>query len=75
MNLDEANKFWFEFQPIQGVIFGLNDSVRIFTGENAGNYGVVISLMSLEPVSYLVELSSSPFGDVVVLETELESAE
>ena len=53
MNLDEANKLWFEFQPIGGAKFGLNQSVCITEGANNGNHAVVISLLSLEPVSYL----------------------
>ena len=75
MNLDEANKLWFEFQPIEGVKFKLNESVRIVKGKNKGNYAVAISLVSLEPVSYLIELASSPFGDVIVLESEIENTE
>ena len=75
MNLDEANKLWFEFKPVEGIKFVLNESVRVMKGESKENYAVVISLVSLEPVSYLVELTSSPFGDVIVLESEIERAE
>jgi hypothetical protein len=75
MNLDEANKLWYELQPIKGVKFKYNNFIRIIDGENAGNCASVISLVSLEPVSYLVELDLLTGGDVIVLETEIESAE
>ena len=71
MDLKEANKYWFEFEPIEGVLFGLNDSVRIVRGEHAGQVASVISLVSLEPVTYLVELDWDG-GDIVIAETALE---
>ena len=74
MNLDEANKLWFEFKPIEGVKFGLNDCVRILSGEYREKDAWVISLLSIEPVSYLVELSSGD-GDLTIAENELEKTE
>ena len=74
MDLDEANKLWFEFQPIEGVKFGLNDTVRIVSEKYLGEYASVISLVSLEPTTYLIELASGG-GDLTILESELEMEE
>ena len=73
MDLNDSHKFWFEFEPIAGVKFGLNESVHIVGGENAGNHASVISLMSLDPVTYLIELDTG--GDVIVTESEIEKAD
>lgn len=75
MDLNEANKLWFEFQPIEGVKFELNEYVRIVDGEYSGNHASVISLMSLAPTTYLVELDLYTGGDVVVGESDLEKAQ
>lgn len=75
MDLNEANKLWFEFKPIEGVKFGLNDYVHIVGGEYSGSHASVISLILLEPVTYLVELDLPKGGDVIVLESDLENAE
>jgi hypothetical protein len=75
MDLNEANKLWFESKPIEGIKFGLNDYVHITEGEYSGNHASVISLMSLEPVTYLVELDLYTGGDVVVFQTEIENEE
>ena len=72
MNLDEANKLWYDFEPIEGVLFRLNDGVRITSGKYAGEYASVISLVSLKPVTYLVELGSENKCDVTITESELE---
>ena len=74
MNQRELDDLWFSSQPISGVAFGLNDSVRIMSGEHAGELATVTSLMSLEPApTYIVELGSGG-GDVAVAESDLESA-
>ncbi len=75
MDLNETNKLWYESLPIEGVKFGYNDFVLIVGGENAGNHASVISLISLEPITYLVELDLPANGDIIILETELEIAE
>jgi len=73
MTLDEANKRWYELRPIEGVRFGLNDAVCIKLGDYSGDYGSVISLESLDPVAYVVEL---PDGvDLVIAESALERAD
>lgn len=73
MNLNEANKLWYDFQPIEGVLFGLNDYVRIKSGEHKGKCASVISLISLEPIpTYLVELDDFKGGDIKIAESELE---
>jgi hypothetical protein len=75
MDINDANKLWYESKPIEAVKFGLNDYIHIIEGEYAGNHASVISLMSLEPVTYLVELDLYTGGDVVVSQTEIENAE
>jgi hypothetical protein len=68
----ELDDLWFGFESIPGASFKLNDSVRIKSGECAGEYAAVVSLLTLEPSPvYLVELSSCG-KDVTVAETELE---
>ncbi len=74
MELNEANKLWYNFQLIKGVLFGYNDSVRIKSGKYTGKYASVISLESLEPITYLVELDSND-GDIIIVESELEKSE
>ena len=75
MNLNEANKLWFNFEPIDGVLFGLNDYVRINSGEFAGNGASVISLISLKPTAYLDELDFESGGDLEISQSDLEKAE
>lgn len=65
---------WFNSEPVPGAAFRLNDSVRIKSGERAGEGAAVISLLSLEPAPiYLVELGSGD-GDIEIGESELEGA-
>ena len=75
MDLNEANKLWYNSEPIDGVLFGLNDYVQIKSGEFAGEGASVISLISLEPVSYLVELDLSKGGDLEIAQSEIEKSE
>ena len=75
MTLDEANKLWYEFKPIEGVKFGLNDYVCIVSGKHSGNNGSVISLISLGPIIYLIELGHPSGGDVIIPESELEKVD
>lgn len=75
MDLDQANKLWYELKQIEGVKFGYNDYVQIVRGDYSGNQASIISLISLEPVTYLAELNSDKSGDIYVLETELEETE
>ncbi len=72
MILEEVNYLWYNLQPIEGISFGLNDSVRIKSGEYEGQFGSVISLTSVEPIPiYLVELGNDG-SDVEIAQTELE---
>jgi hypothetical protein len=74
VNRRELDNLWFGSQPIPGVAFGLNDPVRIRSGEHAGELAAVISLASLEPTpTYIVELSSGG-GDIAVAESDIEAA-
>lgn len=75
MDLNEANKLWFTSDPISGVLFRYNDYVQIESGEFAGEFANVISLMSIEPVTYLVELHRQTGGDIVVAQSEIEMVE
>ena len=72
MNLEEVNKLWYDSQPIEGIAFGLNDSVRIKSGDYSGQLGSIISIISLKPMPiYLVELSSNG-ADIELAQSELE---
>jgi hypothetical protein len=72
MNLDEVNKLWYDFQPIEGITFGLNDSVLIKSGDYEGQSGSVISIISVEPMPiYLIELGETG-QDVQIKQSELE---
>jgi hypothetical protein len=58
MNFEEVNNLWYYSKPIDGITFGLNDSVRINPGEHAGKFGSVISIIFVEPIPiYSVELN------------------
>ena len=70
-SLGETDERWFSFEPIDGVRCGLNDAVRVLIGEHKGMAASVIALTSLQPITYLVELSSGK-GDIKLLESELE---
>ncbi len=73
MNLSEAHKLWYNFQPIEGVLFRYNDYVQIKSGEHIGKFASVISLESLQPIKYLVELDSNG-GDIIIAESEMEKS-
>jgi len=58
MDRAELDYRWMSRQPIEGVAFLLNDSVRVVSGPNAGASGAVIAVDELEPeVTYRVELA------------------
>ena len=73
ITLNDANKLWYKSKPIGGVSFFLNDSVRVTDGEHTNRAGSVISLLSLGPVTYLVELDDG--SDVVISQSMLENFE
>ena len=75
MDLNEADKLWFNSEPIDGVLFAYNDYVQIKSGEFAGEGASIISLISLEPVSYLVELDLPKGGDIKISQTEIEKTQ
>jgi hypothetical protein len=56
----------------EAVVFVLNDAVRVAAGAHKGRTGVVVSLFSLEPVTYLVEPAAAPWGDFQVSQSDLE---
>jgi hypothetical protein len=70
---NELDRRWFSLEPIEGVKYGLNDAVRITYGEYVGGQGAVISLLSVSPVVYLIELSS--VEDASIEESALELIE
>lgn len=74
MDQKELDERWFNWEPIEGVRYGLNDSVRITTGVHISEGAAVISLLSVDPVMYLIELASG-LGDINVLEKDLELIE
>ncbi len=57
------------------VRFVLNDSVRVTAGSHKGRTGAVVSLFSLDPVTYLVEPGAAPWGDFQVAQSNLEIIE
>ena len=57
------------------VVFVLNDAVRVTAGAHKGRTGAVVSLFSLDPVTYLVEPSAAPWGDLQVAQSDLELIE
>lgn len=73
MNFNEANKLWYELKPIKGLMCKYNDYIRIKSGKYAEQFASVISILSVEPITYLVE--TDDFGDVSVKETEIEIVE
>lgn len=73
MDQNELDKRWFSLEPIGGVKYGLNDVVRITSGNYVGGQGAVISLLSFSPVVYLIELSSG--DDAQIEESALELIE
>ena len=54
----EIDRRWMAREPVEGVAFLLNDSVRVIAGPHSGSGGSVVSLLETtpEPV-YLVELA------------------
>jgi hypothetical protein len=72
LTLSEIGRMWMSGEPIAGVTFALNDTVRVRIGGDAGQVGAVISVLSLDPEpKYLIELAS---GDVELDQSNLELA-
>lgn len=72
MTREELDWHWFQQEPIEGVTFMLNDSVRLIAGSGAGERGATIALLQLEPEpAYIVELGSGE--DVTVAQSNLRS--
>jgi hypothetical protein len=73
MDRAELDYRWMSRQPLEGVAFLLNDTVRVVSGPNAGASGSVIAVEQLEPqVAYRVELGDG--SEVTVAETDLLTA-
>lgn len=54
------------------VRFVVNDTVRITSGRHKNRMGAVVSVFSLNPVTYLVEPGAEPWGDLQVAQSDLE---
>ena len=54
------------------VRFVLNDTVRVTGGAHKDRTGAVVSLFSLDPVTFLVEPGTAPWGDFQVAQSDLE---
>lgn len=54
------------------VRFVINDAVRISSGRHKDRMGAVVSIFSLDPVTYLVEPGTEPWGDLQVAQSDLE---
>jgi hypothetical protein len=57
------------------VRFVRNDAVRVTSGTNKTRTGVVLSIFSLEPTTYLIEASVEPWGDFQAAESDIEPCE
>lgn len=67
----DIDEKWFSNEPIDGVAFGLNDSVSIIAGPYAGKGGAIIFLSRLVPEpEYYIELGSGE-GDIKVFQSNL----
>jgi hypothetical protein len=67
----EMSRKWMEGERIAGVDLALNDTIRVRSGSHAGEFGAVISLLSLSPEPrYLIELASG--RDVHLSQSVLE---
>jgi hypothetical protein len=55
----EIDELWFSSKPVPGVLFSLNDHVKIIKGKYSGLKGIVVFLLTLSPEPrFLVEISS-----------------
>lgn len=69
----EIDRRWMAREPVEGVAFLLNDSVRVIAGPHSGSEGSVISLLATTPAPvYLVELVSGK--DVRLQQSDLVTA-
>jgi hypothetical protein len=69
----EIDRRWTAREPVEGVAFLLNDSVRVTAGPRAGWRGSVISLVEITPHPvYIVELSDGQ--DVKLSQADLVTA-
>jgi len=69
----EVDRRWMAREPVEGVAFLLNDSVRVTTGPHAGSRGSVVSLVEATPAPvYLVELGNGK--DARVHQSDLVTA-
>ena len=69
----EVRDQFYQGRRTPSVRFVVNDAVRVVSGPHAGRTGAVISIEDLVPeAQYLVEVSSPPFGDVAVTQSDLE---
>ena len=74
MDQFELERLWADVPGIEGVAFRFRDLVRIKSGEQAGETGTVVALLSLEPIPpYTVELSLSG-KSLTLLQSQLEPA-
>jgi hypothetical protein len=74
MDQQELDKHWYSWEPIEGVEYGFNDAILILGGPRAGEGGSIISLLSTNPVTYVVELGPGE-GDVEIAESNLKLIE
>jgi hypothetical protein len=71
---DEVDRRFLASEPIEGVVFLLNDSVEVITGPHCGARGAVVGLDALTPEPiYVVELGNGQ--DVHLKESEIAARE
>lgn len=67
MDRRDIDNLWLSFEPVSGVAFCLNYTVRIKVGEQAGETGGVISVETPEPTpTYIVELGSGSVQHLLI---------
>jgi hypothetical protein len=69
----EIQNHWILGGRVVGVLFRMNERVRVISGSNAGAVGVLISIYALEPEP-IFHLETDDGGDFRVRQSEIVSA-
>jgi hypothetical protein len=68
----QIQNHWILGNRIVGVLFRMNERVRVISGSNAGAVGVLISIYTLEPEP-VFHLKTDDGGDFHVRQSEIVS--
>lgn len=67
----DLEELWYDFRPVPGAKFKMNETVKILNGNHSGQIASIISLETIDPEpKYLIELNSGE--DMIVAESNLE---